>query len=104
MRDAITWLMSQRGLFLLTISALSFNFFFIISYYFLVVYVKTGLQARLFIYGAILASYSIGYAIGSPLVARSKWALRYAGKVWILVYGGSIGTSFLIMLLSQILF
>ena len=52
---------------------------------------------RPLIYGAILAAYSIGYAIGSPLVTRSKWALRYAGKVWILVYGGSIGTSLLIM-------
>jgi DHA3 family macrolide efflux protein-like MFS transporter len=96
-RDAITWLISQRGLFLLTISALLFNFFFTISYYFIVVYVKTGLSAGPLIYGAILAFYSIGYAIGSPLVARSKWALSYAGKVWILVYGGSIGTSLLIM-------
>ena len=97
LRDAITWLISQRGLFLLTISALLFNFFFTISYYFIVVYVKTGLSAGPLIYGAILAFYSIGYAIGSPLVARSKWALSYAGKVWILVYGGSIGTSLLIM-------
>jgi len=96
-RDAITWLISQRGLFWLTISALPFNFLFTISYYFLVVYVKTGLSAGPLVYGAILASYSIGYAIGSPLVAHSKWALTYAGKVWILVYGGSIGISLLIM-------
>ncbi|MGC8505289.1 MAG: MFS transporter [Thermoplasmata archaeon] len=97
MREGIAWLLSQRGLFWLTISAIPFNFFFTISYYFLVVYVKIGLTEGPFIYGAILAAYSIGYAIGSPLVARSKWALRYAGKVWILVYGGSIGTSLLIM-------
>ena len=97
MREGIAWLISQRGLFWLTISALPFNFFFTISYYFLVVYVKTGLLAGPLIYGAILAAYSIGYAIGSLLVAHSKWALRYAGKVWILVYGGSIGTSLLIM-------
>ncbi len=96
-REGIAWLISQRGLLWLTISALPFNFFFTISYYFLVVYVKTGLSAGPLIYGAILATYSIGYAIGSPLVARSKWALRYVGKVWILVYGGSIGTSLLIM-------
>ena len=96
-REGFAWLLSQRGLFWLTISALPFNFFFTISYYFLVVYVKTGLGAGPFIYGAILAGYSIGFAIGSPLVSRSKRALKYAGKVWVLIYGGSIGASLLIM-------
>jgi DHA3 family macrolide efflux protein-like MFS transporter len=96
-REGIRWLLSQRGLFWLTVSALPFNFFFTISYYFLVIYVKAGIGASPFIYGTILAAYSVGYSIGSPLVPRSNLALKNAGKVWILIYGGSIGTVLLIM-------
>jgi len=96
-REGIRWLLSQRGLFWLTVSALPFNFFLTISYYFLVIYVKVGIGAGPFIFGTILAAYSIGYSIGSPLVSRFNLALKNAGKVWVLIYGGSTGTALLIL-------
>lgn len=90
-REGFAWLLSQRGLFWLTMSALPFNFFFTISYYFLVVYVVSGMRSGALIFGAILAAYAVGYAIGSPLVGRTKWALKYAGRAWVIIYGAVKG-------------
>ncbi|MDG7000641.1 MAG: MFS transporter [Nitrososphaerota archaeon] len=96
-REGLAWLLSQRGLLWLTLSCLIFNFFFTASYYFLVVYVSSGLHAGSLVYGEILASFAIGYAIGSTLVGRARWSLIYAGRVWTLVYGAGVGASLLLM-------
>lgn len=96
-REGFSWLISERGLFWLTFSSLPFNFFFTISYYFLVVYVINGIHSGSFIYGAILAAFTIGYSIGSPIVGRTKWALKYPGRVWELLYGAGIGLAILLM-------
>lgn len=96
-REGFAWLISQRGLLWLTVSSLPFNFFFYMSYYFLVVYVKTGLGSGSLIFGGILAANALGFSIGVMIVGRVKWAIKRAGKVWVLVYGGGIGTSLLFM-------
>lgn len=96
-REGFAWLLSERGLFWLTFSSLPFNFFFTISYYFLVVYVVNAVHSGSFVYGAILAAYAIGYSIGSPIVGRTKWALKYPGRIWELLYGAVIGTAIILM-------
>jgi len=96
-REGFAWLLSQRGLFWLTMSALPFNFFFTISYYFLVVYVVSGMRSGALIFGAILAAYAVGYAIGSPLVGRTEWALKHAGRAWVIIYGAVKGVLLLLM-------
>lgn len=96
-REGFAWLFSQRGLFWLTVSSLPFNFFFTMTFYFLVVYVKTGLGTGSIVYGAVLAANVVGYSIGVLLVGRTRWALRMAGKVWVLIYGAGIGAALLLM-------
>jgi len=82
-REGFAWLVSQRGLFLLSLSATFFNFFLSIGSYFLVVYVGTGLGAGAFVFGGLLALNVLGNAIGSLLAGRTEF-LASAGKAWIL--------------------
>ncbi len=85
------WLLSARGLFQLSISALFMNFFNTLFSTFMVIYVVAGLhQTNPLAYGLFLAVATMGGALGSLLVGRTA-AVRYAGKVWVLGYGVSCG-------------
>jgi DHA3 family macrolide efflux protein-like MFS transporter len=90
LREGFRWLVSQRGLFLLSLSAVAFNFFFGVVFYFLVIYVGVALNAGSFLFGEVLAAYILGFAIGPLLVGRTR-AVAHAGKVWILCDGVALG-------------
>jgi Na+/melibiose symporter-like transporter len=82
-REGFAWLISQRGLFLLSLSATFFNFFLGIASYFLVVYVGAGLNSGAFVFGGLFALNVLGNAIGSLLAGRTEF-LASAGKAWVL--------------------
>lgn len=91
--EGFRWLITQRGLFSISILALVSNFLFGIPIYFLVIYVTSSLKAGAFIYGAILALFAAGTGAGSLLAARMPKALQHAGKVNILCWvtlGGAL--------------
>ncbi|MDG6985136.1 MAG: MFS transporter [Nitrososphaerota archaeon] len=85
-REGFRWLWTQKGLFQLSLSAAVFNFLASIPGYFIVVYVSVALKADALTFGAVLASYVIGRAVGSLSVGRTN-ALAYAGRAWVLMYG-----------------
>ncbi len=89
-KEGFRWLMTQKGLLLLSVSALVFNFLFGMANIFMVVYVASALQGGAILFGVVLAAYVIGNAAGSLLVGRTK-ALDHAGKVWVLFYGAGVG-------------
>ena len=95
-KEGFSWLVKQRGLFQLSLSAVAFNFLFGMPSYFLVVYVKDALNANALIFGIVLASFVIGDALGSVLVGRTN-AIAHAGKVWIIAYGGVAGLLLLLL-------
>ena len=89
-REGMRWLVGQRGLFQLSLSAVVFNFMFGLFYYFIVVYVGLGLKAGPLLFGLILAANVTGQALGSLLVGRTN-ALAHTGKVWLLLNGALTG-------------
>ena len=82
-REGFAWLVSQRGLFLLSVSAMAYNFFLGIFAYFLVVYAVSGLRAGAFVFGGLLALNVFGSAIGSLYAGRSRF-LAGAGRAWVI--------------------
>lgn len=94
-KEGFAWLVSQRGLFLLSVSATFFNFFLGITTYFLVVYVGVGLSSGAFVFGSLLALNVLGNAIGSLLAWRSEF-LASAGKSWVLA--GAVSGLLLLLL------
>lgn len=95
-REGMRWLITQRGLLELSLSAVIFNFLFGVTFYFLVIYVGVGVGAGAFLFGAILAAFVIGGAAGALLVGRTD-AVRHAGKVWLLVNGACAGALMLLL-------
>ena len=95
-KEGFRWLITQRGLFELSVSAMVFNFIFGMANYFMVVYVAVALAGGAVLFGIILAAYVIGNATGSLLVGKTG-ALRHAGKAWVLLYGGAVGLLTLFM-------
>ena len=89
-REGFRWLWTRKGLFQLSVSAAVFNFLASIPGYFVVVYVSVVLKADALTFGVVLAAYVIGRAAGSLAVGRTN-ALAYAGRVWVLMYGGLSG-------------
>lgn len=53
-REGFEWLLGEKGLLQLTISATVFNFFFSLCFSFLVVYAASALDADSIVYGAVL--------------------------------------------------
>lgn len=94
--EGMKWLVSQRGLFGLSLSAVLFNFFLSIAFYFLVVYVAVAAKGGALLFGFILAAFVIGNAGGSLLVGRTR-ALRHTGKVWLLLNGVLMGALMIVM-------
>jgi MFS family permease len=100
--EGLRWLITQRGLFSISILALISNFLFGMPFYFLVIYVTSSLKAGAFIYSALLALFAVGTGAGSLLAGRTPKALQYAGKVNILCWMTLGGASFAVLALFPI--
>jgi MFS family permease len=85
--EGFRWLITQRGLFGLSLLALVFNFAFGIPVYFLVIYVTDTLKTGALIYGALLAIFAAGGGAGSLIAGRMSGAIAHAGKLVILLWG-----------------
>jgi MFS family permease len=96
-KEGFRWLLTQHGLFRLSLLALVFNFLFGIPTYFLVIYVTNTLKAGPLLYGIILAVFVAGGAAGSLLAGRFPITLAYAGKVSIVSWG-ALGGGLLLVL------
>jgi len=96
LRDGFRWLLGEKGLWELSLSATAFNFLFSATWYFLVVYVGIAVKSGAVVFGGILAAYAVGDVIGSLLVGRTR-ALSIAGKVWVILYGGVTGLHLLVL-------
>jgi MFS family permease len=96
LKDGMRWLLKEKGLLQLTISATAFNFFYTLSFSFLVVYIASAIHSSSFVYGLVLAVYAAGYVFGS-LIAGYLHVLRHSGKIWVIVYG-LCGGIFLLLL------
>ena len=87
----MSYLVRHKGILEMTLFASAVNFFFTLSFNFLVVYVTRFLFEGGFVYGILLATYSFGSALGALIIGRLN-ALRYAGKALItmdIIYGFS---------------
>ena len=96
-KEGIVWLVSQRGLLMLSVSSAFSNFLVGIIFNFLVIYVAVGLTSNASVYGGLLALFVIGNAIGSLLAGRTR-LLTSAGKLWVL---NSITEGILILVLGR---
>lgn len=95
--EGFRWLLTQRGLFWLSVLALVFNFVFGIPTYFVVIYVTSALDVGAFYFGAILAIFVAGGAAGSLLAGRMTGTLAHPGKVILLFWGASGGSLLALM-------
>lgn len=94
--EGLSWLVSRKGFFLLTVSATFFNFFLVIVETYLVIYVALGLHGTPLVFGLILASMAAGDVIGS-LFAGKVNLVRHSGKINVVLYGGVPGACILLM-------
>lgn len=81
-REGMGYMLQHKGILEMTLVSSFVNFFFMMSLNFLVVYVTRFLLGGGFIYGLLLASFSLGSAAGSLIIGRLN-PLRYAGKALI---------------------
>jgi len=96
-REGFGWLLTQRGLFWLSIIALIYNFFYGIPTYFLVVYVSDALMVGAFYYGALLAAFVAGSAAGALLAGRFPGTLKHSGKLNVVSWGFLGGSLILVV-------
>lgn len=82
-REGVRYLVRERGLLLLTVSAGFLNLFFGMFVPFLVVYTSEALHGGAITYGVFLALFALGAAPGALLVGPTG-AVRRAGMVWLL--------------------
>ncbi len=94
--EALSWLVKWRGFFALTISATFSNFFFDMSYTYLVIYISAGIHAKSIIFGAALASVAAGDVSGSIYSGRVNLT-RAVGKINIIFFMTLPGIIFLIL-------
>lgn len=85
-RDGVKWLLGNKGLFQLTVSATFLNFFFTLVFTFIVFFTSDVLHRGAIIFGLILGLFALGDAAGSISVSRTG-ALHHTGLVWIVFYG-----------------
>ena len=95
-REGFRWLQAQRGLLWLSIIALVYNFFYGIPTYFLVVYVSNVLRVVAFYYGALIAVFVAGGAVGALLAGRFPGTLKHSGKIFVISWG-FLGGSLLLL-------
>jgi hypothetical protein len=96
--EGVRWLRGSPGFLWLTGSALFLNFFLTMVGPFLVVYVGVVLHANALVFGAISASFAVGDVVGALSVGRSG-SSAFAGKAWLLGYGGVTGGSIIGLIL-----
>ncbi len=82
-REGMRYLVHNRGLLLLTVSAGIVNLFFGMTLPFILIYTTQMLQGGATTYGIFLGLFSLGAAPGALLVGRTG-AVKRAGLVWIL--------------------
>lgn len=83
-KEGMSFMLEHRGILEMTLVSSFVNFFFMMSLNFLVVYVTKFLVGGGFVYGLLLALYSLGSAVGSLILGRLN-PLRYAGKALITI-------------------
>jgi DHA3 family macrolide efflux protein-like MFS transporter len=98
-RDGIGYLISQKGLLYLTLSAGLVNLFFGMVTPFVVVYAANALGGGASTYGLLLALFAIGLGPGALLVGKTG-AVSVAGKVWV-VSGFLSGIMVLLLALTS---
>jgi MFS family permease len=81
-REGVRYLVSQKGLLYLTLSAGLVNLFFGMVTPFVVVYAAKALSGGASTYGLLLALFAIGLGPGALLVGKTG-AVAVAGKVWV---------------------
>jgi len=81
-REGIGYLVSQKGLLYLTLSAGLVNLFFGMVTPFVVVYAANALGGGASTYGLLLALFAIGLGPGALLVGKTD-AVAVAGRVWV---------------------
>ena len=96
--EGLRYLVANRPLLLLTISAGVFNFFFGMILPFFVIYTEELLHGDATTYGIFLGLFSLGAAPGSLLVARIG-AVRRAGLTWTIA--GVVGGILLLVLVPR---
>ena len=80
--EGVRYLVGQRGLLWLTVSAGFGNFFEAIPLTFMVLYSALVLHAGAGVFGALVGLFALGFGPGSLLVAPTG-AVRHAGLVWL---------------------
>jgi MFS family permease len=83
-KEGMRFMLQHKGILEMTLVSSFINFFFMMSLNFLVVYATKFLVGGGFVYGLLLASYSLGSAVGSLILGRLN-PLRYAGKALITI-------------------
>jgi hypothetical protein len=101
-RAGMGWLVSQRGLLYLSISATVFNFLGGAVYYYLVVYMVQGIGLGAFALGVAVGANVFGAALGSLALGRTG-GLSRAGVAWVLGVGSVPGALYLLMGLEPLL-
>ncbi len=100
-RAGMSWLVSQRGLFYLSVSATVFNFLGGAAFYYLVVYMVQGAGLGAFAFGVAVGANVLGTAMGSIALGRTG-ALSRAGAVWVVCLGSVTGSLYLLMGLAPL--
>ena len=90
-REGFRYIVRNRALLELTVSAGIGNFFGSMFFQFYVVYASVKLGAGVLVYGLLLGLFSLGWAPGAYLSARYR-TVRFAGMLWI-VAGVCVGLS-----------
>jgi MFS family permease len=102
-REGMSYMLQHRGILEMTLVASSINFFISLSLNFLVVYTTKFLLVGGFVYGSMLASYTLGSTVGSLIIGRLN-LFRYGGKALIganIIFGLS---TLALILLHNVLF
>ncbi len=82
LKEGLSWLRKEKGLWQLTLSASVSNIFYTLPLAFLVIYVVSGIHATSLIYGLVLAIFALGFIVGSMISGHLE-IMKFAGKIWI---------------------
>ena len=79
-KGGFRYMNQERGLLKLTIASFGANFFLVMFFTFLVVYVSSTLGAGSFVFGVVSAAGGAGFAVGSLLAGKSKLERKFG--IW----------------------
>ncbi|MHB1492859.1 MAG: MFS transporter [Thermoplasmataceae archaeon] len=94
--EGFHWLLGMRGLFFLTISAMTINFFYYVSEPFYVVFNGVLLGGSSIVFALMLAFYTLGDIFGTLISGKIR-SIRYTGFHWTMVYGFTSGVLIFLM-------